>query len=113
MKVSRNQKCIYWAPIDVNQFGETQYADPIELDCRWEDTQKLFTDKEGKEQISSSIVYPITSVKLDGYLYLGTLNDLNSVEENDPIGMTNAGRIKNFSTSVGVDGTSKVYKAWL
>ena len=112
MKVARPQTAVYWAPSTLDGFGNVTFADPIEIAVRWENKVELFIDDKGKEQKSAAVVYPISAVLLEGYLYLGELLDLSSAEENDPKSTT-AKEIRGVSVSINVRGTQMLYKAWL
>lgn len=113
MRLNLNQSCVYWSPAGVNGFGEPLFADPVELDCRWEDKRELFRDKEGQDVMSSSVIYPESAVSLGGYLFLGTLADLSSADEDDPRIVQNAKEIRSTGASSNLKGTEWVYKAWL
>lgn len=113
MKISRNQTCVYWAPNGFNTFGEQQFVDPVEVNCRWEDKAQQFVDKEGKESVSSSIIYPAQALLLGGYVCLTTLAALSSEEEGDPKTVSGAKEIRNVSASTNIKATEWFYKAWL
>lgn len=40
-----------------NMFGEIQYGDPYEVDCRWDDISKRMEDDAGFEFVSKSSIY--------------------------------------------------------
>jgi hypothetical protein len=113
MKLRLNQTLVYWGPAGVNGFGESLFQDPVELACRWEDKRELFRNKEGQEVMSSSVVYPVSAVSLGGYLFLGTLADLSSAEEDNPRLVQNAKEVRSTGASSNLKGTEWVYKAWL
>ena len=113
MKVARPQTAVYWAPYLSDGFGNVTFADPVEIAVRWENKIELFIDNQGKEQKSAAVVYPVSAVLLEGYLYLGTLLALSSAEENDPKSIITAKEIRGVSASINIRGTQTLYKAWL
>jgi|WetSurMetagenome_2_1015567.scaffolds.fasta_scaffold549860_2 hypothetical protein len=113
MRVKRNQKCVYWAITGINGYGEPIFGDPVELSCRWENKTELIIDKEGREVGSTSVVYPSSMVSLGGYLYLGLLEDLDSLTLNDPRLLANAQEIRGVAMTPDLYGTWEFYTAWL
>lgn len=87
------QKAVYWAPNGTDKFGQQAYAAPVELRCRWEDKQELFIDITGTQQVSKSIVYVESDVKLDGVLWLGELEDVAPI---NPFSNEGASKIRAF-----------------
>lgn len=60
----KKQKCVYWKRESINKFGEPEYALPVVLKCRWDNTES--------EQVSSEITQDITaSVHLSQRVYEG------------------------------------------
>ena len=90
------QTAVYWgSPVD-DGYGGMTFADPVEISCRWEDTLEVISDAKGNEVVSRSAIYVTQDVDERGYLYLGTLDDLDSGEEADPITIEKAYEIKRF-----------------
>ena len=82
-KMLRYDTCVYWAlksnesgGLAYDDYGQPQYTDPVELQCRWEDVAKEFIDPRGTRQISRSIVYVESDVDVGGMLFHGELTDL-------------------------------------
>jgi len=83
------QTAVYWGvPTEDGRGGKT-YADGIEIQCRWDSvTQKkmdLGTIKDGNVYSSMTKVLVTQDLELDGYLYLGTIADLNALGLNSMI----------------------------
>ena len=79
------QKCVYWGTATPDGFGTYTYADPVELDCRWEDiTMVNMLALEINTEVRSE-VFLAQDVAEQGMLLLGTLDDLDSGEYNDPV----------------------------
>lgn len=66
------QEATYWAPGNIDEYGEQSFSAPVSIYVRWENKNEIYTNKEvGKQQISKSIVYTKTDILENGYLYLG------------------------------------------
>jgi hypothetical protein len=108
------QTCVYWASPVEDGYGGKTFADPIEIHCRWENKNQWFTDATGNQISSRSIVYVLQHLDEEGVLYLGTLADLDSAEEEDPMTIEDACTIKKFESSPVLGSTTQfAYKAWL
>lgn len=70
------QTAVYWGSPNENGTGGKIYADPIEIKCRWEDKVKLVADKTGESILSKAEVLVTQELDYQGYLYLGTLDEL-------------------------------------
>lgn len=91
----RRQSCVYWEPTgQLSKNNDPIYADPVQMTCRWVEVNELFLDSNGKEQVSNAKVYTELDVKLDGYLMLGTLDDLVT---NNPLDNTGIHKIRKFT----------------
>ncbi len=106
-------KAVYWAPPTNDGWGKPTFADPVEIDCRWEDTTKVFVSKEGKESISQSIVFTEEGLATDGYLWKGEEADLDSEQGEDPRKLDDAYVIRSVAAIPGLDGTITLYEAIL
>ena len=94
------QTAVYWGtPVDDGYGGKT-FADPVEIDCRWEDKieniDRVGGGRLGEEVVSEAQVYVTQDVEEHGYLFLGDLDDLDSDEEADPTTITKAYMINRF-----------------
>jgi hypothetical protein len=92
-----NQKIVYWGSPVPDGVGGYTFADPIEVNGRWEDAQKLFRDASGNEVVSDSIVYLGQDVVNKGWLWLGEIADLNSSDQDNPELLSGAKEIRSFS----------------
>jgi hypothetical protein len=113
MRISRNQTAIYWAPDGVDSFGQPTFTDLVEIACRWENKNEVFIDKTAREARSTAVIYPDQELQEEGMLFLGTLDDLSSGQENDPRSIADAGEIKAVGSSPNLKATSLFYKAWI
>lgn len=67
------QKATYWAPAALNEFGQTAFASPVELSCRWEGKLGERITLDGDTKVSNAKVYVSADVVVGGYLWLGTV----------------------------------------
>jgi len=107
-----NQKVVYWGSPVTDGYGKLTFADPIEIDVRWEAKMELFLSFNGKEELSQAIIYSDTEMEIDGYLMLGELTDLIGLTS-DPMAQVAACPIKQFKKSPDLTGSTYVRKTWL
>lgn len=115
MNLSRklNQTAVYWGnPINDGQGGRT-FDDPVEISVRWEQRQELFVDDSNKKVTSRVVLYLAQDVMVGGFMFLGTLNDISSAEEADPLTLQNALVIRNFQSVSNVKATIFLRRVWL
>jgi hypothetical protein len=80
-----NQTCVYWGTPQEDGYGTKTYGEPVELACRWEDRVQLVKNEiANTEFLSRAVVYLSQDVEIDGVLYLGVLDDLDSDAIDDP-----------------------------
>ena len=57
----RYDKCVYWPPnpggLTSDDFGKPINANLVELQCRWENDEEEFIDREGRHQVAHTRVY--------------------------------------------------------
>lgn len=72
------QKAVYWGNPRNDGYNGFIFDDPVEIDCRWEDSTQVFaaSDDKGTKFISRAIVYTAQDLDYNGRLYLGRLSDL-------------------------------------
>ena len=100
-----NQTATYWAPTGINDSGDVIFAAPITIKVRWEDSQKLMTDSQGRERESMADVFTEVDVDEKGYMLLGESTDL------DPRELNAAFEIQTFNKTPGLEGNEFVRKA--
>lgn len=69
------QKAIYWAPNAPDEYGNTTYADPVEVKCRWEHISDLINTGDKQEFMASHYVLVDRDLQEGGLLRLGELAD--------------------------------------
>src|SRR6056297_2281055 len=111
---SFNQKAVYWGSPTTDGFGKLSFADPIEIDVRWEDRNELYVNATGKESVSKSIIYSNSQdFENDGYLYLGELSDLSTAQKSNPQSISTAWSIKAHYKKPDIGGNVYFRKVWL
>ena len=81
----RKQNAVYWAIASIDGHGQEVYASPVQIDCRWEDSNEEFLDANGDRQISNAVVYTDRDTTPKGVLMLGVLADITdavNIKEN-------------------------------
>jgi len=109
------QTCVYWGSPIVDGYGGRTFDAPVELSCRWEDRRELFRDASGNEVVSESIVLLGQSVDLGGFLYLGTISDLDSSLSvpSEVDGMEAAREIRYVKKTPDLKGTIRTRRVFL
>lgn len=79
------QTIVYWASPTADGYGGYTFATPVEIQGRWEDKQELIKTNDGEEQVTQARVYLLQDVDEGGYLYLGSLDDLDSNPQPDEV----------------------------
>lgn len=115
MKLSRllNQTAVYWAPNGNDGYGKPNFVSGVEITVRWEDVKRYYVSGEGEEKLSNSTVISTSQMQEGGYLFLGSLDDLNSASQEDPIEEDDAFYIKNSGQVPDVSGSTILYEAML
>ena len=107
-----NQVAVYWGHITREGYGNVDTSDPaVEIYVRWEERTELFINALGEEEKSQAVVFVQQDVEVGEYLYLGTLDELDS--EPDPTSTQKAFEIRGFKKVPSVDASIFVRKVWL
>ena len=112
------QTAIYWGVPRAGADGNMVWDDPVELKVRWDDTTKLVMNAKGVEVGSQATVLvagrvendgTVTPIDLDvdGRLYLGSLDDLDSGQEADPLSIEKSWPIIRFDKNPEFRSTTK------
>lgn len=108
------QTAVYWGNPTSDGAGGATFDEPVELNVRWEDRSELYIDMTtGRELRSSAVVFVSEDVERGGYLYLGTLSDLSSSQEADPLLIDGAFEVREFKKTPDRKGTSFVRRVLL
>ena len=107
------QTAVYWgAPVN-DGYGQFTFADPIEIPCRWSDSIQVVSDGKGNDVVCKSAVMVDRDLEELGMLYLGTLDDLDSAEEGDPVSIDHCYQIKRFDKIPTIKARSWLRVAYL
>jgi hypothetical protein len=119
------QTAVYWgSPVNDGR-GKSTFAVIEEVAVRWEDKQEIISrnsvagtqiDKDGKEFVPKGVIYtselPTGGWDIDGYIYLGTLLELDS--DLLPYDIEGAWEIRQIkAVSALNDVTKKLYVIYL
>ena len=108
-----SQTAVYWGSPTVDGWGNYTFAAPVEVTVRWVDKAELFLDGNAKQQVSNAVVLLDQDVDVEGYLYLGTLDELDSAQEADPTAVDTAYQIKKVAKVPDVFAKGYLRKVWL
>jgi hypothetical protein len=95
------QQATYYPPAGQNGFGDVSYGAGVPLAVRWQDKADLFRDAQGREVVSSAIVYCSQDVAVGGKIGLGSATVGESKE------------IRNVGRSPDLTGQVTLVKVWL
>lgn len=101
---------VYWAAPSLDEYGTRFYPTPEEIKVRWEDRTELVIERGGEKWTSSSQVYVLQDVDLDGYLYLGELLSLDPSGQDNPETVAQAKRIRRVDKITSLADVSVVVR---
>lgn len=108
------QTAVYWGSPVEDGYGGKTFADPIELTppngVRWENRTDLgekVLNRLGEIINCNAVVFVLQDLEEQGWLYLGTLDDLDSAEEADPMTIDDAFEIKRFDKIPAMRSTTE------
>ena len=113
------QTAVYWGSPQEDGMGGFTFADPVELSpptngVRWEEKTQLVVTAKGAEETSDAEIMVCSDLDVDGYLYLGELDDLSTAEKADPMIVDGARQIISKSKTPMVFSTTEfVRKVYL
>ena len=97
-----NQQATYFPPAGQNGFGDPLFGAPVSVMVRWQDKADLFRDAQGREVVSSAVVYVSQDVEVPGRIGLGTMTD-----------PADASEIRQRGKSPSRSGSMDLVKLWL
>lgn len=86
------QTAVYWKPTGSDGRGGFTFAAPEEINVRWSSKIEVMTDAKGKEFTSRAKVLLTKPLDDEGYLFLGSLTDLDS--DPNPLEISKAFKIR-------------------
>ena len=82
------QTAVYWGNPQPDGFGGYTFDEPIEIKCRWDEKIRTFTNPKGKEETSKATVLLTQKIDHEGWLFLGTLQDVYGLIDADSSNIT-------------------------
>ena len=90
------QTAVYWGNPTPDGYGGYTFDDPVEIDCRWDGSTEMIRSSDGKEVLSKARLLLTQDVDEGGIIFLGSLDDLDSDEEEAPRKSADAWEILRF-----------------
>jgi hypothetical protein len=87
---------VYWGSPTPDGRGGMNFSDPVEIQCRWQSSSKVVRDAKGNQIVCVAEVLVADDLAEQGKLYLGTMDDLDSDELDDPRLIIHAYSIQRF-----------------
>ena len=116
------QTCVYWGSPVNNGTGHFTFDFPVEISCRWENSDRVMTDANGKQFTCQAQILVKQELDKGGYLMLGTLAELDEIgalhnrydAKAEPLKVETAYEIRQFDKIPWVkSSTVFVYKAFI
>jgi len=109
------QTAVYWGPPSPDGYAGRTFDSvyPEEISCKWEDRTEVIKDSHGNEVTSRARIHVVDDVEEEGWLFLGDLDDLDSSQEEDPVGVDGAYKIIRFDKKPSIRGDEYVRIAYL
>lgn len=101
-----HQLATYWGPPEPDGLGDLTFPSPTSRLVRWEQKAEVVTDPQGREIVSSAVVYVDRPVELGGYMLLG---DVTTADPRNTI----AAEVKQVGAVPNLRGTMVLNKAWM
>ncbi len=106
----RKQKAVYWRRTQVDRFGKSVFAEPVEIPCRWDDINEEFLNVKGEKQSSKSLVYVGVEMKPGDRLMVGGLASDTPI---DPLNTTESFEVRRFDKIPNIKATEFLHVAYL
>lgn len=97
-----NQTATYFAPDGQDGFGDPRFAEPVQIACRWQDKNDLIRDTQGRQVVSSAVVYLAQDINVAGRLALGAVTEPGDARD-----------VMQKAISPSLSGDTELVKAWL
>ena len=97
------QRAVYWGNPVADGFGNFTFDEPVSIYCRWEIKSNVIKDSLGRELITKAKVLLTQDVEVQGWLYLGLLEDFEETTD-----LTNPKSISGAYEIIGFDKTPMI-----
>lgn len=101
------QTAVYWAPGTKDGFGNYVWSTGVEIACRWDDTTENIINKKGQTIVSNARILITQDIDVEGYMYLGTLDDLSASQKINPKLVPTAFPIQRYEKSPEFKSTDR------
>lgn len=102
LAIVKQDSCIYWQRIGVDDEGDSLFKDPIIIRCRWDIVNdNLASEEQIETETFSNTLYPDRVLVIGSYVYYGgqdVLSTLSDEEKKNPRLLKGARVIKDQST---------------
>lgn len=78
------QDAVYWPPGMITGYGQREFEEPRLIKCRWVDTTKTITDKNGQIIVCDAEILVVDDLEVGGFIYLGDFTGLTNENRVDP-----------------------------
>lgn len=84
------ETCVYWEPPIRDGLGGYTWSYPMEMESRWQFSNmsskgpSISYLPSGSQIVAQTVVWVNYNIKLGGYLWLGSINDLQTIFKPDP-----------------------------
>ena len=106
------QTAVYWGNPENDGSGGFVFDEPVEIKCRWEDKIQTVDNSDGSEVVSDAFILTNEDLDEEGYLFLGTLDDIDSDELSDPKSKSGARKIVNQSKIPMIRSTTEFVRLY-
>lgn len=106
----RKQKAVWWARQGPDHYGKYSFADPVEIDCRWDDGAQEVRNQGGQISTFYATVYVDRVMNIGDMLKRG---EMDSDTPDDPRGDANAHAIQRFEQNPDLKARDTLLTAYL
>jgi hypothetical protein len=111
IKKMRKQKAIWWRRAGQDHHGNPFFAEPVEVDCRWEEVSQEYLGPQGIRQLSNAVVYVDRPMENGDRLALAELDSSTAFDPEDS--GVESFQIERFDALPNLKATEFLYTAFL
>lgn len=112
MRLRLPHKAVYWAPVAAGTYGRPTHLAPVGVLCRWEDVTTESIQADNVDVASSATVYLASDVVVGGYLWKGSIDDVDGLPS-DPKENQDVHEIINVDIVPAIRGSKQLVRAQL
>lgn len=101
------QTAVYWGEPVPDGMGGYIFSPGEEIICRWDDKIEVIRNKKGIEIVCKAEILVPEDLTEGGYLYLGSLDDLDSAQVDNPLLVDNAYEIQRINKTSMIKSTTE------